>query len=298
MQAMSCTPQPYATPGCGSSTMVYQNMEDQMATLLEDFVDLAGQFMQAIVEVFPECMHAAAALGVFRLKTRSGPGSPDWQATARDAIVRWHREMAPYYAACQDCQDDVMHANIDLFSKLRIAQKWTPDLHPDTKAATFAYLQRLNDAAGKYAALTSIAGVVPSGLFRHVEAKAAHLIAELESGERTLATLNFQELTRDMVSAMDPAALEAYRTEILSAPGGAMGIVGKLVGNIGYLMRDAPAEAQPLVASMVGMVSGAGGSAGVCGGGGGGGAADSVLSLVRAATMASSSRAADSGGGQ
>jgi len=231
---------------------VKNNMADQMEGLLEDFVDLAGQFMSAIVEVFPECPYSSACLAVFKLKTAPGVNR---QKEAVKAIVQWHSEMEPYYVACQDAQDSVMSAPLDLFIKLRIQEKWSEGLHPDTKRATFEYLTRMNDCAAKYASLTSITKAVPKGVLSSVESVAANLIQQIESGEKGLGDINFQQITQDMMSAMDPAALESYRNELMNTPGGPMAVIGQLMGNVGSLMRDAPPEAQPLVANMMSLVN-------------------------------------------
>jgi len=237
--------------GAAAAADVKNNMADQMETLLEDFVDLAGQFMSAIVEVFPECPYSRTALAVFKLKTVPGPNR-DKEAVA--AITQWHTEMEPYYVACQDSQDSVMDAPLDLFLKLKIKEKWSEGLHPDTKAATFAYLTRMNDCAAKFASLNSITNVVPKNVLASVESVAANLIQQIESGEKGLGDINFQQITQDMMSAMDPASLEAYRNELMNTPGGPMAVIGQLMGNVGSLMRDAPPEAQPLVANMMSLV--------------------------------------------
>lgn len=236
----------------GAAADVTNNMSDQMETLLEDFVDLAGQFMSAIVEVFPECPYSRAALSMYKIMSASGPNR---HKEAVESILQWHADMEPYYVACQDSQDSVMDAKIDLFLRLKIKEKWSEGLHPDTKAATFAYLTRMNDCAGKYASLNSITNVVPKNVLTSVENVAANLIQQIESGEKGLGDINFQQITQDMMSAMDPASLEAYRNELMNTPGGPMAVIGKLMGNVGSLMRDAPPEAQPLVANMMSMVS-------------------------------------------
>jgi hypothetical protein len=234
-----------------ASEVAKNNMADQMEFLLEDFVDFAGQFMSAIVEVFPECPYSRTALAVFKAKTLPGPNR---EKEATKAIMQWHAEMEPYYVACQDSQDSVMSVPFDLFLKLKIKEKWSEGLHPDTKAATFEYLTRLNDCAAKYASLNSITSAVPRGVLSSVESVAANLIQQIENGEKGLGDINFQQITQDMMSAMDPAALEAYRDELMNTPGGPMAVIGQLMGNVGSLMRDAPPEAQPLVANMMSLV--------------------------------------------
>ena len=227
-------------------------MADQMETLLEDFVDLAGQFMSAIVEVFPECPYSSAVLAMYKLKTAPGPTR---HSAAVEAITQWHADMEPYYVACQDSQDAVMNAPLDLFLKLKIKEKWSEGLHPDTKTATFAYLTRMNDCAAKYASLNSITSSVPRNVLSSVESVAANLIRQIESGEKGLGDINFQQITQDMMSSMDPASLEAYRNDLMNTPGGPMAVIGQLMGNVGSLMRDAPPEAQPLVSNMMSLLS-------------------------------------------
>ena len=236
-----------------AGAVVKDNMADQMENLLEEFVDLSGQFITAIVDVFPECIYSHTALTVFQMQTRPGPRRRD---VATKAILQWHAEMQPYYAACQDSNDSVMSAPLDLFNKLKIKEKWTPDLHSETKVATFAYLTRLNDSASKYASLNSITSAVPNGVLVSVEAVAANLIQQLECGEKSMSDINFQQITQDMMSAIDPSALEAYRDELMNTPGGPMAVISQLMNNVGSLLRDAPPEAQPLVANMMSLVSG------------------------------------------
>lgn len=199
--------------------------------LLEQFLDMLGQFLSALQEVFPECPAIAGYNTMFKFKM--GGSTKSKHATGLEGISDWHRNMRAYYDDIRNKKESVFYAKIPIMSSLRISEKLTPSLHPETKDAVWEYLQRLNDLANMHEMYESI----PGGMMSNIQSMASDLAQKIQSGEVSFNELNLMQLGEQVASSVDPEELEQFSSRIAASPGGSVGALGNLYSAMNTMMR-------------------------------------------------------------
>lgn len=202
------------------------------ANLLAEFMDMMKQFITALKEVFPEDAAIASYKAMFEFKTSTSRSVAERTATAEAGIADWHATMGPWYEACRRNDERVFFADIPMMKSLRIQDKLTPSLHPETKAAVWEYITRLND----YASMWSMYESVPSGMMGSIQSMATELAAKIQGGQMSFSDLNLMSLGEQVASRVDPSELQAFSSSLAAGPGGSMGAIGNMYSAMNSMM--------------------------------------------------------------
>lgn len=201
--------------------------------VLDAFLDMMRQFLDAMEETFPECYKVKTyKLG---LTVRLAQCANDEEATrevARQAITGYHTSMAPYYGRCSEHDEHLVHENIDLMLNIDLHQKWTPELHPDTKAAIWEYINKLNEYSNIYAMYAQ----VPRGMMGSIENIAHSLATRISSGQMSLSDLNLQDMSEQVMSSIDPDDLQQFAASLQN--GNMMQSVTNMYSMVSSMMRS------------------------------------------------------------
>ena len=183
----------------------------------EHFLDMMDQFLGALAEVFAECMAIQGYKTLFTFRITQNSRAGERQKHGTELVIKWHQQMSPYYAMVRNRDERIILADdLEILQAVRIAEKWTPDLHPETKNAIWEYLTKLNELAHMH----NMYQTVPTNMLGSIEGLAANLAAKVESGEMALSDLNFATLSQQVMQNIKPEDLQQFAEQI-QANGGA-----------------------------------------------------------------------------
>ena len=199
-------------------------MVDQIA---EIFYQYSKQFIEALCEVWPECPELKRHKLKFELACVHPP-----QALAlpnkRKLVQNYHITMSPFYNRCNQKDESLLmdreaQKHIDILNEIKFYEKWSPDLHTETKENVWEYILSMN----RYGNLYNLYTNVPSGMLGKIESMATGIASKMESGEMTMQDLNLQELGQSVMQNIDKAELESFagnmagnmvKTDLVASP--------------------------------------------------------------------------------
>lgn len=183
-------------------------------TVVNAFIEMMQQFLEAMQEVFPECERVRGYKFGLDVSLR---GSRD--AVARQIIEAYHASMAPYYKRCMEHDETLLGEDIEIMTNIDLPRKWSPDLHADTRAAIWEYITKLNEFSNIYAMYAQI----PRGMLSSIENIAHGIAAQISDGTMSMADLNLQTMSEQVMSALSAADLEEFATRMQDGGGGGAG---------------------------------------------------------------------------
>lgn len=195
------------------------NRPSSTAAVLNGFIDMLQQFLQALEDVFPEC--AKVRQYQLALKMRllmCGENTASRTGVLREAIESYHESMQPYYARCIEHDDSLLSENIDIMHNIDMALKWTDDLHSDTKLAIWEYITKLNEFANIYAMYAKI----PVGMLNSIENIAQTFASQIGNGSMGFGDLNLQSMTEQVMGALNTGDLQEFAQRMQSGDGESM----------------------------------------------------------------------------
>jgi hypothetical protein len=154
------------------------------------------------------------------------------RAAAAEGIQDWFRHMSPWFEACRRFDERVFSADIPIMTQLKIQEKLTPELHPETKEAVWEYVQKLNDLANMY----QMYDTVPTGMMGNIQAMASDIATKIQAGEMAFSDLNLMKLGEQVAARVDPSDLRAFTESVSSAPGGSGAMVSNLYSAMSTMM--------------------------------------------------------------
>ena len=210
-----------------------QNMVDQ---IVEVFFQYSRQFIEALCEVWPECNELKRYKLKFELACVHPPASIAI-AAKREMVLNYHKTMSPHYQRCTQKDDSLLldraaQQGIDILNDIQFYNKWTPDLHPETKENVWEYLCNMN----RYSNLYSLYSSVPAGMMGKIENMASGIATKMESGQMSMQDLNLQELGHTVMQNMDKQDMEAFAGNMA----GNMGNLQSMYGMLGSMLNTMP----------------------------------------------------------
>jgi len=181
-------------------------MVDPVAMCTQQFADLQGQFLESLIEVFPEC----DTLAQLRVQFNLANMLPS-QKTER--VEEWLQYMQPFFQACTQRQALVVMKNEHFppsVQAMDIEGKWTdPDIDEDTREAVWAYLDELNRLAQMY----SLYKAVPGGMMSNITQIAESMAAQMADGHG-MNGVNFQQITEQVQQQIKPEDMDAFASGV------------------------------------------------------------------------------------
>ena len=197
------------TSGAGTGADPGGN-EDILKQIVDVFYEYSKQFSEALVDVWPEC----PSLRSYKLQFDMSCVHPP-QAVADKARVKlveaYHADMSPYFDQCTKKSDELMtsqaiQSKIQVLSDIKFYEKWTQDLHQETKDNVWEYINAMN----KYAGLYSLYSKVPVGMMSNIQNMATDITTKLESGTMDLSNLNIMDLGQTVMQSMNPEDMQQF----------------------------------------------------------------------------------------
>lgn len=198
----------------------------------DSFIDMMCQFLEALQEVFPECLRIRGYRVALQVELTRNANNPTGLAEfKRRAISGYHDSMAPYYARCLERDESLIHEPIDLMVNIALPDKWTPDLHPDTKAAIWEYISKMNE----FSTVFSMYSRVPAGMMSSIESVAHNIASQITAGETRLNDLDLYAVSQQVMSSIDGEELRQFAQTLQS--GNVIENVGSMYAMMSSLMR-------------------------------------------------------------
>lgn len=173
---------------------------------VEAFLDLMEQFMEAMSEVFPECTKVASYKMALSARLALCLTADSRLSVGRDAITAFHDDIHPLYARVMEKDESLLGEDIELMKAIDLPSKWGPDLHAETKDAIWEYIQKLCEQSN----IHSMYSKVPSGMMSSIEGMAHNIASRINQGEMSLADLNIQEVSQQVLSSLNAEDLQAF----------------------------------------------------------------------------------------
>ena len=140
--------------------------------------------------------------------------------------------MSPYFDQCTKKSDELMtsqaiQSKIQVLSDIKFYEKWTQDLHQETKDNVWEYINAMN----KYAGLYSLYSKVPMGMMSNIQNMATDIATKLESGTMDLSNLNIADLGQTVMQSMNPEDMQQF-TQNMASNMGSLGNMQSLLGSL------------------------------------------------------------------
>lgn len=199
------------------------------------FHQLVVQFLDALTEVWDDCPHVRQTKLEY---TMACVQSPLAAGAKKDLIVAYYTAMQPYFQRCtaQDesiFQDPSLASNTFL-AKIKFSEKWTPDLHAETKAHVWQYLGGLN----QYANMFNLYSKVPPNMLQTIEGMATGIASKIENGDMEMKDLNLQNLGQQVAENIDMEELNQFAASMMQNTNG----MGQLYSMLGTMMAQMPSQ--------------------------------------------------------
>ena len=213
-----------------------------MEQSLQLFHDLAVQFQDALAEVWPECNQVKQARLEYRMACVQGIGGSNKVAQAR-VIVAYHKAMAPFYDRCSQKDETIfleedLHRACTFLAKVGFREKWTEDLHPETKANVWAYMQGLNQYANMY----NLYAKVPRQMLNTIEGMASGIASQIENGDLSMQDINVQTLGQQVANSIDMNELNEFANSMMQDQGSMTqmyAMLGSMMSQVSQAQTDA-----------------------------------------------------------
>lgn len=181
--------------------------QQQMTTsVIYAFLDVLEQFLEALEEVFPECLRVKTYKIGLSVRLSQCRDNNEHIEVGREAILAYHNSMCQYYQRCIEKDETLLNEDIDLMNNIDLRTKWTPELHPETKNAIWDYIKKLNE----YSNIYSMYSNVPSGMMSTIEQMATSIAGRIHSGEMSLSDLNVNEMSQQVMSIINQDELQEF----------------------------------------------------------------------------------------
>lgn len=186
-------------------------MEGSSATSITDatidaFLDLMQQFLQAMEEVFPECLKVKQYKLALQARLAVCMDDAAFKSVGRQAISAFHNSMHAYYSRVLAKDESLLYEDIELMRNIDLPGKWTTELHSDTKDAIWEYIQKLCEHSNIY----SMYSKVPLGMMSSIETMAHQIASQINQGNMSLGELNIQQVSQQVLSTLNPDDLQQF----------------------------------------------------------------------------------------
>lgn len=199
--------------------------ENVITTCINAFVDYELQFLNALVEVFPEDTNLKATKLEFTMATQHAPEQVR-EHKKEEMVQMWNQFMGPLAAACQqkNAQAVMQTKNFPPYiQKINIEEKWH-EVDVDTQEVIWQYLNELQ----KYSQMYLLYRAVPSNMMQKIQTMAMGMAEQMKTGEINANDLNIESLSQRVTQEIDQNDIQDFAANMM----GNMDSVGSLLGNM------------------------------------------------------------------
>ena len=199
--------------------------ENVITTCVNAFIDYELQFLNALVEVFPEDTNLKASKLEFTMATQHAPENLR-EAKKEELLQTWNKYMGPLASACQqkNAQAVMQTKNFPPYiQKINIEQKWS-EVDEETREVIWQYLNELQ----KYSQMYLLYKAVPNNMMQKIQTMAMGMAEQMKNGEMNASDLNIESLSQRVTQEIDQSDIQDFATNMM----GNMDSVGSLLGSM------------------------------------------------------------------
>ena len=219
-ESTDTTPTPttaVATPV--ADTTDNSTLNPMMEQSVQMFCELAEQFLDALAEVWPECQRVKQTRLEYRLSCVQAPEAMRVRAKS-ELITAYHQAMAPFYERCSNKDETVfneeeLHQACQFLANVQFCEKWTDDLHAETKENVWAYVLGMNQYANMY----SLYAKVPRQMLNTIENMATGIANNIEQGNMSMTDINVQALGQQVAENINMDDLNEFASSMMQDQG-------------------------------------------------------------------------------
>lgn len=205
------------------------NMTDNM---LEAFVDMMTQFLNALQETFPTCLRVRAYNMGWNVRLNGVNSQEELLELGKEALQSYHESMEPYYTRCSSHDATLIQEDIDIMNNIGMRDKWNAGMHPETEEAIWAYINKLNEFSNLYTMYSSI----PRGMMGSIETMAHGIAGQITQGQMSLTDLNLKQLSSQVMESINPDDIQEFVRTVQSGRG--IGNVNVMMSMVSNLMQS------------------------------------------------------------
>ena len=198
--------------------------EDVVKTCVNAYIDINKQFLEALMEVFPECTELKAANLQFIMATEQAPEGLREKSKV-ELVEGWNWYMGKHAMALQQKQESVIK-NENFSPKMRrinFEDKWK-ELDDETKEICWQYLNELS----KYGQMYTLYTAVPTNMMTKIQNMAQGMAEQIKSGEMGINDLDMQSLSQRVTQEIDQDDIQNFASNMM----GNMSNVGSLLNSM------------------------------------------------------------------
>ena len=192
---------------------------DPIALCIQKFIDMEGEFISALIDVFPECMKLKTAKMKFDVACKVAGQN-------QQRVEEWIQYMFPLKRAIQERNHSRVMVNAQFppsVQEIDIERKWQDDdLDDETREAIYDYLDELMRIADMYHLYTA----VPGGMMTSLTSMAEEIAADIREGRMDMGAMDLQGLSQRISAQIDPDDLNAFAQGI--DPGMVQNMLGSM----------------------------------------------------------------------
>lgn len=198
--------------------------EDVVKTCVNAYIDINKQFLEALMEVFPECTELKAANLQFLMATEQAPEGVREKSKV-ELVEAWNWYMGKHVMALQQKQESIIK-NENFSPKMRrinFEDKWK-ELDNETKEICWQYLNELSKFGQMYTLYTA----VPTNMMTKIQNMAQGMAEQIKSGEMGINDLDMQSLSQRVTQEIDQDDIQNFASNMM----GNMNNVGSLLNSM------------------------------------------------------------------
>ena len=202
---MSESPLGPGCTACPASVNIVKESVDQ-------FVELARQFVVAMEEMYPSCSGIKALKLEFTMAIEHALSEELKEANSVKLIENFHHTMTPFYEKAAAHDESVFAENVRLLQQVKMAEKWRA-ASTDTRECIWEYVENLSKLAQTWALYSS----VPNSMMSKITEAAQKLSQEVqEGGMQSLNIAHLASIGQSVVSDVDERDLQSFAQSVLS----------------------------------------------------------------------------------
>jgi len=165
------------------------------------FMDMMGQFLDALHDVYPECLKVIA----YRLAFRTQLSSDREQLVEQgeEAMQMYHDAMHTWYTRCTAKDEGLLSEDIEFLHDLGMYHKWTA-MEADTKEAIWDYINHLN----RFCCSRFIQREMPPAVMNAFTSLTRSYTDKILANELSLADLTPESMTEQLVGMLSESEVE------------------------------------------------------------------------------------------
>jgi hypothetical protein len=199
--------------------------ENVITTCINAFIDYELQFLNALVEVYPEDTNLKASKLEFTMATQHAPENLR-EAKKEELLQVWNQFMGPLAQACQQKNAEVVMKAQNFppyIQKINIEEKWQ-EVDEETREVIWQYLNELQ----KYSQMYLLYKAVPSNMMQKIQTMAMGMAEQMKTGEMNANDLNIEALSQRVTQEINESDIQDFAANMM----GNMDSVGSLLGSM------------------------------------------------------------------